>query len=424
MKGVVEVRAWGKRVGAVAFDPQADCYSFNYAASWVKEGIEFSPLEMPTRNSTRPYVFPVLARNTFSGLPGMIADSLPDNWGNALVDAYWQSRGRARDSITVLDRLSYMGRRGLGALEFKPATGSRAILGEAIEIQSLVETARRAVQGDLSTEAGAAGALAHLINVGTSAGGARAKAVVAWNEATKSLRSGQFDVPPGYEHWILKFDGMGEDRELGGTQKFGRIEYAYYLMACAAGIQMSRCRLFEENGRAHFMTQRFDRDGNEKHHVQTLCALAHLDFRMSGAHDYAQAFMVLSQLGLGVDAVDQMFRRMAFNVMARNCDDHTKNIGFILKRGQSWALAPAYDLIFAHNPEGEWTAHHQMSVNGRFDGITREDFLVVAERFGVRRPAALLADVRAATDSFAEFALQVGLPDAIRIDLESQFQRV
>jgi serine/threonine-protein kinase HipA len=420
----VEVRIWGQRVGAVAFDDQTSSYAFSYASSWMKAGVELSPLHMPLRAGQRPFVFPGLARLTYSGLPGMLADALPDHWGNRIVDAYLQSKGIPKASINVLDRLSYAGMRGMGALEFRPTMGSRKGLGTGIDLQDLVEEARLVLEGHLTDQVLTKKALAQLIDVGASAGGARAKAVVAWNETTGALRSGQFDVPPGFEHWLLKFDGMGKDTELGGTENYGRLEYAYHLMAKAAGIRMSRCRLLEENGRAHFMTLRFDRDGNQKHHVQTLCGLDHLDFRQAGTHDYGQAFMVLDKLGLGSEAREELFRRMAFNVMARNCDDHTKNIGFLLKQVGSWSLAPAYDVIFAHNPQGAWTAQHQMGVNGRYDGIRREDFLLHAERFRVRKPEALLADVRAAVASFGQFAEEAGLKAAAWAEIAGQFQAV
>jgi serine/threonine-protein kinase HipA len=280
-------------------------------------------------------------------------------------------------------------------------------------MKELVEEARRLVQGTFSVDREAKAALANIIKVGTSAGGARAKAVIAWNPKTDEVRSGQFDAAPGFEHWLLKFDGVGKDKELGTGEGYGRIEFAYYLMAMAAGIQMSDSRLLEENGRAHFMTKRFDReviDGKTlKHHLQTLCAINHLDFRQRGTHDYSQLFMTASVLGLDDAAVDQIFRRMAFNVMARNCDDHTKNFGFILRQGQPWNLAPAYDVTHAYNPKGEWTYQHQMSVNQKFEGISKADLLAVADRFSVRKPENALSEVRAAIDNWSQFAKQAHL---------------
>jgi serine/threonine-protein kinase HipA len=274
----------------------------------------------------------------------------------------------------------------------------------------LVETARRLIQGDLSDDAQAQAALANIIRVGTSAGGARAKAVVAWNPQTDELRSGQFDVTDGFEHWLLKFDGMGKDLELGTGANYGRIEYAYHRMALAAGIDMHACRLLEENGRAHFMTRRFDRDGNKKHHMQSLCAMQHLDYKQRGTHAYETLFLVAERLGLDDRARAQLFLRMAFNVMARNCDDHTKNFAFLLREGHSWALAPAFDVTHAYNPDGEWTYQHLMSVNGKFDDIRRADLTAVGDRFSVPRIPVLLGQVTNAVARWTEFATEAGLP--------------
>lgn len=419
---VIEVRAWGKTVGAVALDPRQGYYAFAYAPEWLKTGIELAPRTMPVSSYREPYIFTNLPEATYRRLPAMLSDALPDDFGNALINAWMQSQGRTLDSITTLDRLAYMGKRGMGALEFRPALGSQARTKQALQMQSLVEEARQAVQGSLVDDPMASAALNQIISVGTSAGGARAKAVIAWNPATGEIRSGQFNVDPGFEHWLLKFDGMGEDKGLGKGQNYGKTEYSYSLMARAAGITMAPCRLLHENGRAHFMTKRFDREGDAKHHVQTLCAMEHLDFKQLGVNAYAQAFMAVSNLNLGQDALDELFRRMVFNVMAKNCDDHTKNLAFLLKQGEPWALAPAYDLTFAHNPAGPWTHQHLMSVNGKFKDITRADLLLEAERFGVRRPERILQDVAAAVGSFDEFAAEAELPTSKRDEVRRHFQ--
>lgn len=413
---VIEVRIWGQRVGAVAADPRLGCYVFEYAPEWLKTGLELAPRTMPCAGYRQPYAFPLLPTATYQGLPGLLADALPDAFGNALIDAWMQSKGIEKGSITTLERLAYMGKRGLGALEFRPAKGSRMDSSAALRMSSLVAAARKAVHAELASDQLAAAALVQIIRVGTSAGGARAKAVIAWNPVTEELRSGQFEVPPGFEHWLLKFDGMGSDQELGVGGDYGRIEYAYYLMARAAGIPMSPSRLLLENGRAHFMTQRFDRVGNQKHHVQTLCAMEHLDYKQRATHAYAQAFMAVAKLQLGPEGTDDLFRRMAFNVMARNCDDHTKNIAFILKQNQAWALAPAYDVTHAYNPKGEWTYPHFLSVNGKFNGILRADLLQEADRFGVRTPGRILDAVAGAIASFAQFA-QAAQLTAAKADL-------
>jgi serine/threonine-protein kinase HipA len=425
---VIEVRMWGSRVGAVAPDPRLDCYAFAYDPAWRRKDIEVAPLTMPLSDRRDTFVFPVLPRETYLGLPALLADALPDDFGNALIDAWMATKGIEKSSITVLDRLAYMGMRGMGALEFRPMRGSHKESATPVAMKALVEEARRLVQGNFSVDNETKAALANIIKVGTSAGGARAKAVITWNPNTDEVRSGQFDAAPGFEHWLLKFDGVGKDKELGTGEGYGRIEYAYSLMAKAAGITMSSCRLLEENGRAHFMTKRFDRDvtrgQTRKHHVQTLCAMNHLDFRQRGTHAYAQLFLTIARLNLGDEAVSQAFRRMAFNVMARNCDDHTKNLAFRLKQGRSWELAPAYDVTHAFNPKGEWTYQHLMSVNGKFQGITRDDLLADADRFSVRKPLEILAEVRAALENWLEFTLNAGLETSLRDRVASDFRLV
>lgn len=425
---VIEARIWGKRVGAVALDPKLAYYAFAYDPTWRRTGIELAPLMMPLDQGEIPFIFPSLPEPTFHRLPGMLADALPDDFGNALIDAWMAEHGIVKSAVTPLDRLAYMGRRGTGALEFKPAHGSRTESAAPLEMKSLVEAARKVLECDLSKDDMAHAALNNIIRVGTSAGGARAKAVIAWNPHTNVIRSGQFDAAEGFEHWILKFDGVGKYEELGPGGPYGRIEYAYYLMAQEAGIDMYPCRLLEENGRAHFMTRRFDRDVVDgktiKHHVQTLCAMDHLDFKQRGTHAYAQLFMTVAQLKLGDVAIDQSFRRMAFNVVARNCDDHTKNIAFRLKQGGKWELAPAYDMTHAYNLRGEWTYQHLMSVNGKFKNITREDFLVEADRFGVSRPNDILDVVQAAVEKWRQFAARAELSDSVAETVSKDFHLI
>ena len=415
---VIEVWVWGRFAGAVALDPSLDYYAFEYDPTWKRTGVELSPLHMSLKESRSVYVFPTLPEATYFRLPALLADALPDDFGNALIDAWMAQRGIVKSSVTVLDRLAYMGKRGMGALEFRPARGAHKESSAPVEMKELVEEARRLFQGTFSVDHEAKAALANIIKVGTSAGGARAKAVIAWNPATDEVRSGQFDAAPGFEHWLLKFDGVGKDEELGTGEGYGRIEFAYYLMATAAGIRMSDSRLLEENGRAHFMTKRFDREviGGKtlKHHIQTLCAINHLDFRQRGTHDYSQLFMTASELGLDDDALSQIFRRMAFNVMGRNCDDHTKNFGFILRQEQPWNLSPAYDVTHAYNPMGEWTYQHLMSVNQKFKDISKADLLEVASRFSVRRPENVLSDVRSAIDSWSQFARRANLSPSLQ----------
>lgn len=425
---VIEVRVWNQRVGAVTLDQDYGYYVFGYDDTWRRKRIELAPFAMPTTSSEVAFEFRGLPEATFHRLPAMLADALPDAFGNALIDAWMARKGIARGAVTMLDRLAYMGKRGMGALEFKPALGAAGGKNSPLVMKDLVEQARRALEGDISAEDQAEVALNNIIQVGTSAGGARAKAVIAWNPETDQIRSGQFEIPASFQHWLLKFDDVGPDLALGTGKDYGRIEYAYYRMALSAGIEMSSCRLLEENGRAHFMTRRFDREDSEgkniKHHLQTLCSLDHLDYRQLGTHDYNQLFVAAKRLGLSDDNIDQLFRRMAFNVMARNCDDHTKNFSFILKQGEQWSLAPAYDVTHSYSPTSYWTNKHCMSVNGRFQHIRRDDLLVTADRFGVRSPQSLLSEVRASVSSWNTFAAEANLTVAMANQIAADFEIV
>ncbi len=401
----IEVYIWDLFVGACALDPKLDYYVFAYDKTFGRTGIQLAPLNMPANDTEKTYVFGDLPEATYRRLPAMLADALPDDFGNALIDKYMAERGIAKSRITALDRLAYMGKRAMGALEFKPARGPQTKIPTALKMGELVSIARKVVTGNFEDNTAAEAALRSIIEVGTSANGARAKAVIGWNPKTHEIRSGQFALLPGFEHWLLKFDGMGEDRELGQSQDFGRIEYAYYLMAKQCGISIPESRLLEENERAHFMTKRFDReDDGTKHHLQSLCAMDHLDFKKKSANSYEQLFMAMRQLKLGHSADIEAFRRMALNVMGRNCDDHTKNFSFLLKEGGTWEFSPAYDITFAHNPHGDWTSQHLMSVNGKFAEISKEDCLALADRFAIGEAPSILKQVREAVEAWPEFA--------------------
>lgn len=403
---VVEVRVWGYTVGAVALDPASGFYAFEYDPKWVSRGVELSPIFLGTKGDAGKgsVQFLDLSVETFKRLPAMLADALPDKFGNALIDAALSDEGVPKEAITALDRLAYVGSRGMGALEFKPPRGSRRSSTTALQLSRIVEGARNALEGRFDGDKEAELAIRNILQVGISAGGARAKAVVAWNPETNEIRSGQGKIADGFEHWLIKLDGVGKDLALGTGADYGRIEYAYYLMAKAAGIEMSESRLLEENGRAHFMTKRFDRDGNTRHHLQSLCAMKHLDFNLIGAHSYSQYFETIDALGLGQSALQEGFRRMVFNVAAANHDDHTKNLSFLLKQGQPWALSPAYDITHAYNPENQWTRQHLMSVNGKTLEIERSDLMLVAELFEIPDARNIVDKVAGAVDRWAEFA--------------------
>lgn len=423
---IAEVQLWGRTIGAVSLEEGRDVAAFQYDHEFAGSGIELSPLVMPL--SEQVYQFPALPRNTFHGLPGLLADSLPDKFGNALIDAWLATQGRTAESFNAVERLCYTGARGMGALEFVPALGPKPGKATKIEVDALVRLAGEVLahRGDLQGhfhDAGKEKALRDILRVGTSAGGARAKAVIAWNRATNEVRSGQVKAGDGFEYWLLKFDGVAgnKDKELEDPKGYGAIEFAYHLMAKAAGITMSECRLLEENGRRHFMTRRFDRlAGGAKRHMQSLCALAHLDFNQAGAYAYEQALLTIRQLKLPMAAVEEQFRRMVFNIVARNQDDHVKNIAFLMNQQGEWSLAPAFDVTYGYNPSGSWTATHQMTLNGKRDGFTTEDFEAGAKAAMMKRGRAgkIIEEVQAAVRRWPEFAAQARVADDWRDKIE------
>jgi len=407
-----EVRLWGRTIGAVSMVEGRDYAAFEYTDDFARSGIEVSPIVAPLGD--RVFVFPELSRATFHGLPGLLADSLPDRFGNALINAWLASQGREPDSFNSVERLCYTATRGMGALEFAPSSGPRTIKSFKIDVGALVELASQVLSGreqltGTFSESSRKSALSDILRVGTSAGGARAKAVVAWNRQTNEVRSGQVAAEEGFEHWLLKFDGVtgNKDKELEDPKGYGDIEYAYHLMARAAGIGMTECRLLEENGRRHFMTKRFDRlDGGGKLHLQSLGALAHLDFNQPGSSSYEQALLVMRQLALPAPDIEQQFRRMVFNIVARNQDDHVKNIAFLMDRQGRWSLSPAFDVTYSYNSSGVRTATHQMSMNGKRDGFSLEDFRECGKAALLKRgrAEALVAEVTAVVTRWPEFA--------------------
>ncbi len=417
-----EVRLWGRTIGAVALQEGEDVAAFEYDPAFAQSGIQVAPITMPL--SRRVYRFPELSRQTFLGLPGLLADSLPDRFGNALIDAWLASQGRQPASFNAVERLCYTGERGMGALEFAPSIGPGARQTNPIEIGKLVELAsevlthRNNLQASFADEEKAQ-ALRDILRVGTSAGGARAKAVIAFNPTTREVRSGQVRAARGFEYWLLKFDGVSgnKDKELEDPQGYGAIEYAYALMAHECGIDISECRLFEEHGRRHFMTRRFDRlASGEKLHMQSLGALAHYDFNMAGAYSYEQALLVMRQLQLPMQAIEQQFRRMAFNIVARNQDDHVKNIAFLMNKSGEWSLAPAFDVTYSFNPSGAWTASHQMTMNGKRGNFSMDDFNACARSASMKRgrAATIVAEVQTTVANWRSFADQAGLPESVR----------
>jgi serine/threonine-protein kinase HipA len=389
------VLIWGRDIGAVTWQKERELAVFQYTPEFAASRIQLAPLSMPLQEA--PYEFPALARETFYGLPGLLADSLPDKFGNRLIDAWLSSQGRPPGSMNPVERLCYTGSRGMGALEFKPTIKNAPSKTHRLKISALVALANRVLDERISlngkfTGQGDKHTIEDILRVGTSAGGARAKAVLAWNPQTGEFRSGQAPVGQGFSHWIMKFDGIhgNRDRELADPQGFGRIEFAYSLMANDAGITMQECRLHIEGGRAHFMTKRFDRtEKGLKLHMLSLGAMRHYDYNQAGAYAYEQAIETIQLLSLPMEDIEQQVRRALFNILARNHDDHVKNIAFLMNKLGQWRLSPAFDLAYAYNPSGAWTSRHQMSLNGKRDGFKTEDLIAFAQTAGVKKTKAM-----------------------------------
>lgn len=404
----VNIKLWGITVGATMWDGDLKRAVFNYEEDFEKRGLQVSPFMTPVGHE----LYFGRREEAFAGLETFIADSLPDKFGNTIISAYFDRLGRKPSELTPIDRLAYIGERAMGALVFEPEVklGGKKD-AEAIVLSQLVAAARKAIDGNLNdNDAETEEALNRLISVGISAGGARAKAVINYHPETGEMKSGQFPAEEGFEPWLIKFDGVGKDSALGASEKYGRIEYAYYLMAKAAGIEMTTCRLLNENGRAHFMTKRFDRDGAERIHMQSLCAMKGLDFNMSTAHSYEQYFQTILELTEDASQVQEGIKRCFFNVLARNQDDHTKNVSFLMNREGEWRIAPAFDVTYAFNPNDGWTSAHQMSINGKFRGINTKDLLASAKGFASTiRAKNILEEVKEAVMNWSEFAGEAGL---------------
>ena len=411
MVNLAKVYIWGEYAGAVLWNENTGSATFEYEPSFARKGWDLSPLMMPI-NENRAHSFRDLSKDTFMGLPGLLADALPDAYGKALLDRWLASLGR--EFANPVERLCYQSKRSMGALEFMPAKDDYLDESSAIEISSLVQITAEVLsdKADLKTnlKEDTKEALINIIKVSTSAGGQRAKAVIAYNDTTGEVRSGQLEAAEGFNHWLLKLDGV-TNAALGDPQHYGKIEYVYYKMALKAGIEMTECRLLKENGRSHFMTKRFDRiGGNEKIHMQTLCGMAHYDYKMLHAYSYEQAFQVMRRLRLPYGQAEQMFRRMVFNVIARNQDDHTKNISFLMDKTGTWKLSPAYDMSWAYNPRGEWTSHHQMSINNKWDNITRADLMAVAEAMHIKKADNIINETCDAVSMWTTIAKEYEIP--------------
>ena len=408
------INIWERRVGAVLWDPERRLASFEFAPGFSDFKLDIAPIKMPIEQIRTIFSFPELRdTTTFKGLPGLLADVLPDRYGNTLINAWLARNGREPDSMNPVEMLCFVGRRGMGALEFEPVNPQTVDTSTKLEIDGLIEIARDILNNRQDFNSGFEGdrekALLDIIKIGTSAGGARAKALIAYNEKTKEVRSGQADSPKGFTQWIIKFDGV-HDSQFGETYGYGRVEMAYYLMALDCGIEMTECRLLEEGERAHFMTKRFDRiSGNGKIHIQSWCAINHVDFQDVGVHSYEGLFQTMRILLLPYPQAEQLFRRMVFNVIARNCDDHTKNFSFMMNDQGVWALAPAFDVCYAYRPGSTWVSRHSLTLNGKREGFNREDLLQVAKQMNIKRADQIISEIHNTVNQWFSYARQVGV---------------
>ena len=415
MINTAEVYLWGTRIGIIHQDVDKAYLFFEYDKSFLKSGIELSPIKMPL--SSRVYSFPELAGSSFHGAPGLIADSLPDKFGNRVIDRWLSEQGRSLSDFNAIDRLCYTGERGMGALEYHPASGPDISLDEDINVAKMVKFASDILVGkqDQQIRISDDPDYSQLIRLGTSAGGARAKALIAWNEEKKTIKSGQIDAGNGYEYWLMKFDGVNKngDHGLEDAIEYTRIEYAYYLMAKDSGICMNECRLFEEKGRYHFMTKRFDRMQDQKLHMQTLAALAHIDYNLPGQTGYEEAAQITMQLTNSVADVTELYRRMVFNVIFVNQDDHVKNTAFLMNKKGEWKLSPAYDLTFSYNPDNTWLRAHQMSINKKTENISYDDLITSGKNMGIGKAKCtkIISQVQSVAEKYPDYLHQSGVSD-------------
>lgn len=420
MVDVAKVKMFGYPMGVFRWDSRYDIVQFEYDKNFIGRGIEPSPLMMPVQLG-RIYSFREIGRETFKGLPGLLADSLPDTYGRALFDRWLTLTGRT--SSNIVETLCFLGKRCMGALEFEPAIDVDYNLDSKIAIDSLVEVAREALSNKenfgVNINDDKKATIAEILRLGTSAGGQRAKAIIAYNKTTGEVRSGQTDVPYGFDYYIIKLDGVSATTGFRETENYGRLEYSFYKLVKACGIEMSECSLIEENGRAHFLTKRFDRENGKKIHMQTLCGLAHFDYHLHRAYSYEQAFNVMRALKLPYSQAQEMFRRMVFNVIVRNQDDHTKNISFLMGEEGVWRLSPAYDMGYSYNPNGGWTATHQMSINGKFDDITRKDLLECGAKNNIKNASLIIDEVCEIASQWPTIAKECDVPHSMIEEIKS-----
>lgn len=423
MVDVAEVKIWGEFVGAIRWDIEQKIGYFQYDSKFIQKGWDLSPIKMPVKNGNRIYSFPELRKgrgeteDTFKGIPGLLSDMLPDKYGNKLINVWLAQQGRSEESMNPIEKLCFIGSRGIGALEFEPTQIKTNKSNFTLELNGLVDIAKKILNERESFITNISKdeekAMMDILKIGTSAGGARPKAIIAFNPETKEIRLGQGNVPKGFEHWLIKLDGVSGE-QFGESYGWGRVEYAYYLMAKDCGINMSLCELLEENNRAHFMTKRFDRDGNIKHHIQSLCGMQHYDFNDMYGYSYEQVFQTMRVLQLTYPEAEQMFHRMVFNVLATNYDDHTKNFSFLLEKGEKWRLAPAYDLCFSYDPTNHWVNQQALSVNGKRLKILKTDLMTIAKDNNIKKGDKIIDEINLIIKSWNNYSNHAG----VNIDLQ------
>lgn len=428
------VKIWGELLGAVAWDEATGYATFEYDPKFNRNEWDLAPLQMPVSTKKNNFSFPALrkktdpALDTFKGLPGLLADALPDRYGNELINLWLAQQGRPLDSMNPVEMLCFIGSRGMGAMEFEPAILKESKKPFSVEIDSLVDIAQKMLSKKeafvTNLKADEEKAIMEILRIGTSAGGARPKAVIAYNEKTGAVKSGQTNAPKGFEHWLIKLDGVS-DVQLGASKGYGRVEMAYYNMAVACGVNMMPSRLLEEHGRAHFMTRRFDREGGStKHHIQTFCAIKHVDYNLVNSFSYEQLFQTMRELKLPYPDAEQMFRRMVFNVIARNCDDHTKNFAFRLKKDSEWELAPAYDICHAYQPQHQWVSQHALSINGKRTDITREDLLIIGKSIKNKKSDEIIKQISNTVAQWKTFSDEVKVSPKLRDEIASTLMQL
>lgn len=419
------IKLWGEWVGAVSWSSDEQVGTFEFAPRFSQNKWDIAPILMPIDSPQTLYTFYENRgdSSTFKGLPGLLADILPDKYGNALIQAWLSSKGRSSESLSPIEALCFIGKRGMGALEIEPSNRDDDAVANSLDLSELVNVANRILadreifSADLSNKEEAA--LTDVIQIGTSAGGARAKAIIAFNETTKEVKSGQVKAPDGFSYWIVKFDGV-VDSQFGVSEGYGQVEMAYHLMAKEAGIYMSDCQLFKENGRSHFMTKRFDREANgDKIHLQSFCAMRHFDYNLVGYYAYEQLFETMRMLGLSYVAAEQVFRRMVFNVLSRNCDDHTKNFAFLMDKSGKWSLSPAFDICHAYRPDSPWVNEQSLLVNGKRSRIQKDDFLAVAKSMNIKRPDQIINEISTIIGRWNNYAEEVELKSTLRDAIKS-----